>query len=158
MGDLDKKDCIILNILQDNCRTSLTDIAQQVGLSIDSVTKRIKKMENEIFYPRIQIRPRSLGFNNIVDVKIKFNNHSKKETDSFIRYLLANPRVAELFSVSGGWDLSVVFVSKNLEDQEKITSEIKNKFGKIINSWNESTTLKAYRFETYDVKKLLNFN
>ncbi len=158
MTKLDKKDCIILNMLQENCRTSLTDIAKRIHLSVDSTKKRIKKMENDIFYPRVQIRPRSLGFNNIVDVKIKFGNHSKKEIENLIKYLLTNSKVAELFSVSGEWDLSVVFISRNLEDQEKITSEIKNKFGNIINSWNESITLKAYKFEKYDMKKLLNFN
>ncbi len=156
MKDLDKKDCIILNILQNNCRTSLTKIAQEVNLSIDSVKKRMKKMEkNSIFYPRIQIRPRGLGFNNIIDIKIKLNNHSKQKVDKFIKYLLEHPRVAELFSVSGEWDLSVIIISKKLEDLEKITSDIKSKFGKIISLWSESTTLKAYKFEKYDILELM---
>ena len=95
MGDLDKKDCVILDTLQKNCRTSLTDIAKQVGLSIDSVKKRIKKMEeNKIFHPRIQIRPRGLGFNNIIDIKIKLNNHSKQKVDKFIKYLLRFPIIS----------------------------------------------------------------
>lgn len=154
----DKKDGIILNILQKNCRTSLTDIAKQINLSIDSVKKRIKKMENDIFYPRIQIRPRSLGFSNIVDVKIKLNNHSKEGVDSFITYLQENPQIAEVFSVSGEWDLSIVIISKDMSDLNSITSSIKNKFGRIISSWCESTTLKAYKFETYDMEKFLGSN
>jgi DNA-binding Lrp family transcriptional regulator len=155
MGDLDEKDCIILNVLQKNCRISLTDVAKLVGLSIDSVKKRIKKMENIIFYPKIQIRPRSLGFSNIVDVKIKLNNHSKKDIDNFIKYLQENPRVAEIFSVGGEWDLSIVIISKDADDLGNITLDIKNRFGKIINSWSESITLKAYKFENYDMEKLL---
>ncbi|MBW2996323.1 Lrp/AsnC family transcriptional regulator [Candidatus Woesearchaeota archaeon] len=158
MGNLDEKDCIILNILQNNCRASLTYIAKQVGLSIDSVKKRIKKMENDIFYPRIQIRPRSLGYMNIVDIKIKLNNHSKKETDRFVQYLLSNPKIAEIFSVSGEWDFSIVVVSKDVADLTEITSDIKNKFGSIISSWSESATLRAYKFETYDMIKLLGFD
>jgi DNA-binding Lrp family transcriptional regulator len=155
MRDLDKKDCIILNILQRNCRISLTNIAKLVDISIDSVKKRIKKMENIIFYPKIQIRPRSLGFSNIVDIKIKLNNHAKKDIDNFIKYLQENPRVAEIFSVSGEWDLSIVIISKDADDLGNITLDIKNRFGKIINSWSESTTLKAYKFENYDMEKLL---
>jgi len=101
-------------------------------------------VENNIFHPRIQIRPRNFGFANIVDVKIKLGNHSKDEKNKLIRYLQENPRVAEIFSVSGEWDLSIVIISKDAADLENITSEIKNRFGKIINSWNETITLRSY--------------
>jgi len=157
MKNLDKKDCIILNILQENCRTSLTDIAKQVSLSIDSVKKRIKKMEGIMFHPRIQIRPRSLGFSNIVDIKIKLNIHSKEDVNKFIEFLQKHPRVAEIFSVSGEWDLSIVIVSKDAADFEDVVSEIKSRFGKVINEWSESTTLRAYKFEKYDMIKLMKF-
>ena len=156
MAKLDKKDCIILNILQENCRTTLTSIAKKVNLSIDSVKKRIQKMENIIFHPRIQIRPRSLGFNYIVDVKIKFSNHSKEEINKFIIYLQKHPRIAEIFSVSGEWDLSLVIVSKDATDFDNITSDIKKRFGKIIGSWSGSVTLRAYKFEKYDMTKLID--
>lgn len=158
MASLDEKDCRILNILQKNSRISLTDLAKQINLSIDSVKKRIKKMENIIFYPRIQIRPRSLGFMDIVDIKIKLSNYSQKEIDKFINYLVENPRVAEVFSVTGEWDLSIVVVSKGPDDYYNVASDIKGKFGSIISSWSESMTLKAYKFETYDMKKLLGFD
>lgn len=159
MRALDKKDCIILDILQENCRASLTDIAKKVGLSIDSTKKRMQKMiKNKIFHPRIQIRPRNLGFSNIVDVKIRLNNYSKKEVDKFIDYLIKNPRVAEVFSTSGEWSLSFVILSKNAADLGMITSDMNAKFGHLISSKAESTTLQAYKFETYEVKKLLNIN
>lgn len=156
MKDIDKEDCIILNLLQKNCRVSLTDIAKEIGLSIDSVKKRIKKMENIYFYPRVQIRPRNFGFNNIVDVKIKLNTHSKEKIDEFINYLEGNPRVTEIFGMSGEWNLSLVIISKDIDDLNEVTLDIKNKFGDIISSWSESTTLKVYKFETYDMIKLLN--
>ena len=155
---LDAKDCLILNILQSNCRISLTDIAKQIGLSIDSTKKRIKKMENLFFYPRVQIRPRKLGFSNIVDIKIKLNTYNEKEINKFLDYLKSNPRIVEIFSISGQWDLSMVVISKNADDLGNISLEIKNKFGKIISAWSESTTLKAYKFEHYDVGNLLGFN
>ena len=67
MALLDEIDCEILNILQLDCRTSLTKISEHVGVSIDTVKKRIQKMlVNKIFWPKIQIRPRNFGFNNIV--------------------------------------------------------------------------------------------
>ena len=79
MAKLNEKDCEILNLLQINCRMSLTEIAKRVNLSIDSVNKRIKKMQkNKIYWPKIQLRPRNFGFMNIIDVKIKLLYKSEK--------------------------------------------------------------------------------
>jgi DNA-binding Lrp family transcriptional regulator len=155
---LDEKDCLILNILQINCRTSLTDLAKKVGLSIDSVNKRIKKMQkNNIFWPKIQIRPRNFGFNTIVDVKVKLQYNLKEDVDKFISYLRAHPRVAEIFSISGNWDFSLVIIAKDPIDLGRITSEIRYKFGNIIASWTESLTTTSYKFEYYDLAKLMGY-
>lgn len=158
MFKLDEKDCIILNILQVNCRASLTDIAKTVNLSIDSVNKRIKKMlENKIFWPKIQIRPRNFGFNNIVDVKIKLQYTSENEIRDFVSYLRAHPRVSEIFSISGEWDFSIVIIAKDAIDLGRITDEIRYKFGKIISSWTENLTTNSYKFEYYDMCKLMGY-
>lgn len=155
---LDEKDCMILNMLQVNCRTSLTDIAKTVDLSIDSVNKRIKKMlENKIFWPKIQIRPRNFGFNNIVDIKIKLRYTSEDEIRKFISYLRFHPRVSEIFSISGEWDFSIVILAKDAIDLGKITSEIRYKFGKIISSWTENLTTNSHKFEYYDMCKLMGY-
>ncbi|MBI3014058.1 MAG: Lrp/AsnC family transcriptional regulator [Candidatus Tectomicrobia bacterium] len=44
---VDKTDLKILEILQDNCRISLRDIARSVGLSSPSVVERIRKLEKK---------------------------------------------------------------------------------------------------------------
>ena len=154
--ELDKKDCMILNILQDNCRASFTEIAKKVGLSIDTVTKRVKRMEGVVFYPKIQIRPRQLGFNHIVEVRVKFSNHSKKEIDSLMEFLKDTIRVVEIFKMSGEWDMSFLVVAKDISDYENIVSQIQERFGENISSWSDSTTLKVYKFEKYDLVKMIN--
>jgi len=156
MKELDEKDCVILNLLQENCRMSLTDISKKVGLSIDSVKKRIKKMiKNDIFFPKIQLRPRNFGFKNIVDIKIKLRNYSEKDIKEFIEYLKENPNVAEVFSISGDWNFSIVIIAKDAIDLGKRTGEIRNKFSKIIDIWSESLTTCVYKFENYDMIKLM---
>ncbi len=155
MIKLDEKNCMILNLLQENCRISLTEIAKKVELSVDSVKKRINKMiENDIFYPKIQLRPRNFGFNNIVEIKIRLHNYSENERNKFISYLKENPRVAEILCISGEWDLTIVIIAKDSLDLGKITSEIRNKFNKIIDDWRESLTTHVYKFEEYDMLKI----
>lgn len=159
MIELDKKDCLILNLLQENCRMSLSDISKKIGLSVDSTKKRINKMiKNDIFFPKIQVRPRNFGFKEIVDIRIKLHNYNKEDIDRFVNYLKENPRVSEFFSLSGEWNFSIVLISKDFKDLKNVTDEIRSKFGKIINEWSESLTTCVYKFEKYDLLKLMGYN
>lgn len=156
MMKLDGKNCLILNLLQEDCRMFLTKISKQVGLSVDSVKKRIKKMiKEDIFYPKIQLRPRNFGFNDIVEIKIKLHNYNNQDIKKFVEYLKKNPRVAEIFSVSGEWDFSIVIISKDALDLGRITESIRNKFHKIIYDWSESVTTCVHKFENYDMIELM---
>ena len=158
MNKLDEKDCLILNLLQEDCRMHLTKISKKVGLSIDSVKKRIEKMiKKNIFFPKIQLRPRNFSFNNIIDVKIKLHNYDKQDITKFIDYLKNNQRVSEIFSVSGEWDFSIVVIAKDAIDLGEVTAEIREKFDKIIRDWSESLTTHAYKFEIYDMSKLMGY-
>jgi len=157
MVKLDKKDCMILDILQRNCRAPLTEIAGEVGLSIDSVKKRMNRMLAEkVYYPKIQLRPRNFGFANIVDVKIRLHNTTEDELERFAAYLSGHPRVTEVFMISGEWDLSLVIIARDAIDLGRTTSQIRNRFGKIINSWSESLTTASYKFEEYRMLELIN--
>ena len=153
--ELDEKDCLILNLLQENCRMSLTDISKKIGLSIDSVKKRIKRMiKEDIFFPKIQLRPRNFGFKNIVDIKIKLHDYNEKDKKEFIEFLEKTPYIVEMFSVSGDWDISIVVIAKDALHLGDITMAIRDKFGDIISDWSESLTTHAYKFEKYNMLNL----
>src|SRR3989344_2768447 len=148
MLKIDEKDCIILDLLQKDCRMSLTRIAKEVELSIDSVKKRIKKMlQGNIFYPKVQLRPRNFGFSNIVDVNIKLHDYSDQDIKKFISFLQEHPNVAEIFSVSGEWNFSIVIIAQDAIDLGRISNSIRNKFYSIVNEWSESLTTCVYKFE-----------
>src|SRR3989338_173559 len=156
MVGLDRKDCAILGILQKNCRATLSDIGQAVDLSPDSVRRRIDKMvENKIFHPKVQMRPPHFGYPNVIEVKIKLKDHSNEKYDQFIAYLQDHSRIVEIFKVSGPWDLSIVVISKDAADLRSISDEVKGRFGGIISEWIESMTLDSYKFELYDMMKLM---
>ncbi|MFX1238882.1 MAG: Lrp/AsnC family transcriptional regulator [Promethearchaeota archaeon] len=158
MKDLDEIDCEILNMLQVNCRATFREISDHINLSADAVKNRINKMlENKVFHPKIQIRPRHLGYHNVVEVKVKLKFISESKLDEFITFLIKHPNIAEIFSISGKWDFSIVIIAKDANELGKITHEIRIKFGDMIRSWIESLTTDSYKFEYYDMRKLMGF-
>lgn len=153
--DLDKKDCQILDLLQKDCRMSLTKISKEVGLSVDAVNKRIKKMiDGKVFYPKVQIRARNIGFRNVIEAKVKLQNVSEEDLKEFVEFLEKHRRVVEVFSLSGEWDFSLVIIGKDTFDLSNITNKIRSKFAKLIYAWNESISVRCYKFEEFDMKKL----
>lgn len=158
MAQLDEKNCLILNLLQVNCRLSLTEISKKIGLSIDSTKKRIQKLINEgIFIPKIQLRPRHFGYPDIVDIKIKLRNYNEKDVKRFIRYLQCNPHVTEIFSISGEWDFGIAVMAKDHAHLGIITEDIRKKFSNTIGEWNEALTKFVYKFENYDMLELMGY-
>ncbi|MCX6709509.1 MAG: Lrp/AsnC family transcriptional regulator [Candidatus Woesearchaeota archaeon] len=156
MAKLDEKDCKILSLLQENCRMSLTEISHKISLSVDSTKKRIiRLMKDGIFFPKVQLRPRHFGFSNVVEVKIKLHDYTENEFRAFIEYLKSNPYVVEIITTSGQWNLSIVIIARDALDLGVKSDEIRKKFSRIINEWSESLTTAVYKFESYDMSKLV---
>lgn len=152
---LDKKDREILMVLQENSRESLTNIAKKVHLSIDSVNKRIKEMQRKgIFdFSMLNIDPRAIGFPLIADVKIKLHNITEKQKNALVGYLKEHPRVIDLLSIMGDYDLTCVLIAKDTNELEKISLEIRQKYSDLISDWRSILILKTHKFEYYDLRE-----
>ncbi|MBI2044210.1 Lrp/AsnC family transcriptional regulator [Candidatus Pacearchaeota archaeon] len=149
---MDEKDKKILMILQEDGRVQLTDIAKKVHLSIDSTHRRIKEMMAKgIFTSGIFIDPRAIGFPLVADIKIKLRNIDEKEKENFINYLKNHPRVIDLLSVMGDFDLTCVLIAKTTDELDKISTEIRQKHSELIADWKGMLILKTYKFEYYDL-------
>lgn len=149
---IDDKDRKILMILQEDGRAQLTTIAKKVGLSIDSVHKRIKEMQRKnIFEAGIFIEPRNIGFPLLMDVKIKLRNISTNEKEEFIQYLVDHKRVIDLLSIMGDFDLTCVLIAKDTNELDSISTEIRQKYSNMIADWKAMLILKTHKFEFYDL-------
>ena len=149
---LDEKDRKILMILQKDGRESLTVIARKVNLSIDSVHKRIKEMKRKgVFTAGTFINPRVIGFPLVADIKIKLRNITEKQKEGFIEHLIDHPRVIELLSIMGDFDLTLVLIAENTDELDRISTEIRQKYNEMIADWKGILILKTHKFEYYDL-------
>jgi len=150
ISQLDLIDRKILNILAENSRTKLTKIAKEVQLSVDSVKKRLTKLEkNVITKYTIQVDDRKLGNNFAVHIYVKLTHLTKELYDEFIAYLKKKSKVIDLMSMLGDYDVYIVMVAKDTIELDKMKLEIKQKFSGIIADWKEVLVTEIFKLEEY---------
>ncbi len=149
--ELDEKDRRILNILSDNARAKLTYIARHVQLSIDSVKKRIEKLERSgvITKYTIQPNPGALGYGLGVHVYIKLKGVTQERYDELIAYLKKDTRIIDLMSMAGDYDLYIVMLAKNTQEMDRMKMEIRQKFTDLVDDWKEVIVTNIYKLEEY---------
>lgn len=106
MRDLDRIDRRILDVLQENGRISMTDLAQQVGLSATPCTERVRRLERDgvITGYHARVSPQALGKKLLVFVEIKLSSRSEEVFERVRRELIHIPEVMECHLVSGDFD------------------------------------------------------
>ncbi len=151
--ELDKKDKLLLELLQKNARESLTNLAKAVNLSIDSTNKRIKKLKDLGIISKfgVFINPKALGYDLVANVQIKLHNINEEILNKFIAFLKSHNNVVELITILGDYDITCVIIAKNTEEFEYISRDIRQKFKDLIADWKSVINLKVYKFEEYSM-------
>lgn len=108
----------ILEMLQQNARVALKDLAQEVGLASPSVSERIQKMEDfgVIEGYRTQINLDKLGYSLGVYITIKIRFGQTQRFEEFVRTV---PEISECHKLTGRDCMllrGVVRDPKHLED------------------------------------------
>ncbi len=139
--EFDEKDKLIAKSIHRNARKSLTSIAAETSIPIDTVKYHLKRMieSNVIRRFRLIIEPSKLGYNRC-EVFIRCVNLTDQIVKKFQEYGKQKPYI-EYFSKSvGSWDIEYTIHFKTNEELRSIILDIKQEFGKYIKNF-ESVTL-----------------
>ena len=133
IGNIDEKDKILLNELHKNSRESLANLSEKIGLSIDAVSKRIKKLDhkNVIQFYTTKIDYNLLGYETykLFIYTKKYSNEIEKQLFEFLKN---QKNIMNIVRILGGWKLEVEFLVKEYSEFEKILSEMQKKFSDSI--------------------------
>jgi DNA-binding Lrp family transcriptional regulator len=114
---LDEKDIAILNVLQQNAKATVTDIASKVHLSSTPTFDRIKRLEQQgvikQYVTLLDNTKIKRGLMVICYVSLK--EHSKNAGTKFIKSILEMPEVIECYSISGEFDFMLKVLGENME-------------------------------------------
>lgn len=155
LDDIDKK---ILTFLQDNCRITIKDLSEHLGLSSTPIFERIKKLENQGLITKyvalLDHKKLALGLTVFLHVSIK--DHSKVGLDQFLDQITTFPEVMECYHVTGDFDFILKLVTEDMETYNEFILQklsVVPNLGKVQSQFSLSirkhTT--AYQFEDDDV-------
>ncbi len=114
---IDEKDIAILNILQQNAKATVTEIAQKIHLSTSPTFDRIKRLENHgIIKQYVTLVDHSkVNRGLMVICYVSLKEHNKNAGTKFIQSILEMPEVLECYSISGEFDFMLKVVGENME-------------------------------------------
>ena len=126
---LDDLDLKLLRSLQQNGRTKRNELAEQVGLSVPSVSERLKKLEdNKIIEGYFaKINRHAFGYDILAFILVMMD--SSKHYKYLIKHIEKNPNILECYSVLGEGSHLLKVTVKNTESLEKLLSEIQTWLG-----------------------------
>ncbi len=121
---LDDIDVALLDILQKNGRTRRNDLAQTVGLSIPSVSERLRKLEENgviIGYTTF-VDPKKVGKDITAFINITVD--SSKHYSSFLDHAKSTDEILEIHSVTGTGTHLIKIRTENTSSLERLLSKI----------------------------------
>ena len=106
MTDLDALDVRILNILQENARITMLELAEQVGLSPTPCARRVKRLEDDGLIQRYVtlLDEKKAGLDLSVFISVRLRNQTAETIDKFDRSVRSMPEITECYLVSGAHD------------------------------------------------------
>lgn len=121
---LDEIDVTLLEILQKNGRTRRNDLAHAVGLSIPSVSERLRKLEESgviIGYTTF-VDPKKVGKDITAFITVTVD--TSKHYSSFLDHAKSTDEILEIHSVTGSGTHLLKIRTENTSSLERLLSKI----------------------------------
>ncbi|PLR77041.1 hypothetical protein CU633_12550 [Bacillus sp. V3-13] len=143
---LDELDIEIIERLQVDGRTSYTDMAEELNITVGTVRNRVQRLiENNLLKIVGVVNPFKTGNPTVTMFGIKVR---LQKIDHVIKQLVEIPEVRFVAAATGVYDLYVEVITASNEDLHRV---INSEMGKIdgIDSMDSSLLLAIYK-QTYD--------
>ncbi|MCR9086401.1 MAG: Lrp/AsnC family transcriptional regulator [Rhodobacteraceae bacterium] len=123
---LDDKDLSILRNLQIDCRIGLERLAEECGLSLPSVQRRLKRLrESNLIHSEVAIlNPEHFDLKMTFVVLVELDRESLHQLDLFRKRAKAEPQVQQCYYVTGEADFILVCAAQDMADFEALTHRL----------------------------------
>ncbi|WP_292462929.1 Lrp/AsnC family transcriptional regulator [Methanolobus sp.] len=120
---VNKKDLIILSILQNGARIPISEIAKKVGLSENGVRYRLEKLEEEGYIKNyvVLLNPRKFGKKTFAIFNLELEN---KQIKTSIRKLAEIEDLIKIYQTTGQYSIKAFGL---FDDEEDLTDFINDR-------------------------------
>ena len=125
MADIDAIDRKILGILQDDCRITVADLAERVGLTASPCHRRIKILEEQGILKRYiaLVDQKAVGLPVSVFISIKLERQKEEDLERFAKAIRGWPEVLECYLMTGHRDYLLRVVVSDLQAYERFLKQ-----------------------------------
>ncbi|MCH8941624.1 MAG: Lrp/AsnC family transcriptional regulator [Bacteroidetes bacterium] len=145
---LDNIDIKVLRILQKNGRAKRSLLAEEVGLSLPSVSERLNKLEEKGIIEGYYTKLNRISFGYDIMAFIFVTMDSSKHYKSLITHIEKIPQIIECHSVLGEGSHILKVIAKNTETLEKLLAKIQSWAGVVS---TKTTLILSTIKETTDI-------
>ncbi len=116
-------DTEILELLQDQGRLAVSELAERVGLSEAPTWRRLRRLEESglISGYHAKLDRKALGYGVLAIVSVRFSIHDLKLAENFANTIRDLSCVQTCHNVTGDVDYILTVVTRDLEDYERFT-------------------------------------
>ena len=129
MHKLDRIDRMILDILQNEGRIAISELASRVSLSTTPCSERVKRLEREgiIMGYHARLNPKHLDRNLLVFLEISLSAKSGDVFEQVAKDLMEIPEVQECHLISGDFDYLVKARLKEMSAYRRLLGDLLKK-------------------------------
>jgi|ETNmetMinimDraft_2_1059921.scaffolds.fasta_scaffold109822_1 DNA-binding Lrp family transcriptional regulator len=123
-GKLDDRDVRILRVLERDARNSFAEIARDLGVSIDTVTKRYRKMLDMgvLKQTTVLLDPRTMGVETIASLELEIDY---SRVDELVERIRGVTGIVFCTPSLGRKDIFVIAFLESVEELSRITFQLK---------------------------------
>lgn len=124
-SELDSFDLKILDILKDDGRIKLTELASRVGLSATPCQARVRKLERDGFIRgyRAVLDPERLDLSHVAFVQVKLSDTKEKALRAFSEAVVDMAEVEQCHMIAGSFDYLLKVRTKDIGSYRKVLGE-----------------------------------
>lgn len=141
-------DVRILEILQHDATRSLESISEEIGVSLNTCWRRVRKLETDgILERRVALIDNArIGLPLTVFVSVRTDDHSKSWADRFTRAVEGLPEIVEFYRLAGDVDYILKMMVGSVADYDRVYQSLIAKVS--ISNVSASFAMEKLKFTT----------
>ena len=122
MPDLDETDLRILRAMQRDGGMTVARIAEEAGISQSPCSRRIIRLQEQgvIVGKHARLDRRKLGFDAVIDTRIKLHMHDKPSLEAFKKEIRAIPEIQFAALMMGEFDFFLRLVVRDIDHYQAL--------------------------------------